>query len=367
MPWADLWMGLLIFEAEMINYLRLFLIPFSLVYGLVIWIRNKCYDFGWFKSTTFDIPLITVGNLAVGGSGKTPVTEYLVELLPQYRIAILSRGYGRRTKGFLLADATACASTIGDEPMQFYSKFPNVTVAVCEDRVEGIRRLKDSHNLVIMDDAFQHRSVKAGLNILLFEYSKLTRMQWLLPAGNLREPFSGYQRAQIVLVTKSPSTLNTVEKAKVSDKFGAPWKPLFSRLQYANLVQVFDGTSLPLSSVKADHVVFLLTGIANPLPLRQEIERHTMVVQHHVYGDHHQFTRSELQQLANRFVAHPNKNKWIITTEKDAQRLNDAGLREILLNLPVFILPIKIDILAEDKVTFDQYVINYVSSYTRDR
>lgn len=360
-------MGLLIFEAEMINYLRLFLFPFSFLYGLVVWIRNKCYDLGWFKSTTFEIPLITVGNLAVGGSGKTPVTEYLVEMLPQFKIAILSRGYGRKTKGFRLADATASASTIGDEPMQFYRKFPNVTVAVCEDRVEGIRRLKNSHDLVIMDDAFQHRRVKAGLNILLFEYSKLTRKQWLLPAGNLRECFEGYKRAQVVLVTKSPDTINGAQKAKISRKFMTGWSPLFSRLQYAQLVHVFDKTSYSLSSVLFDHVVFLLTGIANPLPLRQEIERHTTRVVHYEYADHHRFTRAELQQLADEFKAHSGKNKWIITTEKDAQRLIEAGLREILLNLPVFFLPIKIDILDEDKVTFDQYVINYVSSYTTDR
>ena len=175
----------------MIKYVRLLLLPFSVLYGIVVILRNKLYDWGFFKSTRFDIPIICVGNLVVGGSGKSPVTEYLVHLLSDYKIAVLSRGYGRDTKGFLYADQTSTAKSIGDEPLQFYHKFPQVTVAVCEDRVKGIAQLKEAHDLIILDDAFQHRRLNPGFSILLFEFQKLLEGQFLLPAGNMREPFWG--------------------------------------------------------------------------------------------------------------------------------------------------------------------------------
>ena len=202
----------------MLKYLRLLLLPFNVVYALVVYVRNLFFDWGIFQSTSFDMPIICVGNLAVGGSGKTPTTEYVVRLLSEYKVAILSRGYGRKTKGFVLADDAATAETIGDEPLQYYRKFKNVTVAVCEDRVKGIQKLKDEHEVILLDDAYQHRKVKAGFNVLLFEFSKITRFQMLMPAGNLREPFSGVKRAQAVLITKSPSKISNEIKAEILNK-----------------------------------------------------------------------------------------------------------------------------------------------------
>ncbi len=351
----------------MINTLRLLLLPFSLIYGLVVFVRNKCYDHGIFKSREFDLPVICVGNLVVGGSGKTPVTEYLVDLLPGYKIAILSRGYGRNTKGFILADQYATAESIGDEPMQFYNKFPQVTVAVCEDRVKGIGHLKATHDLIILDDAFQHRRVKAGFNILLCEYSKLLQPQFLLPAGNLREPFGAYRRAQAVLITKMPGKAHPDEKMKIDQAFKEPLKPAFSSIKYHDLISVFGAEYMPFSVVANDTVVFLLTGIANPAPLLSHIKQHTSQIRHHDYPDHHTFSKAEVAKLVNAFRQEKAVPKIIITTEKDAQRLSAIGIKDLLQDLPIFFLPIKIEILAEDKLIFDQNVINYVSSYTRDR
>ncbi|MNK22516.1 Tetraacyldisaccharide 4'-kinase [compost metagenome] len=353
----------------MIKYLRLLLFPFSIGYGMVIVLRNKLYDLGWFKSTHFDIPVICVGNLVVGGSGKSPVTEYLVNLLSDHKIAILSRGYGRKTKGFILADETATAQTIGDEPMQFYSKFKQVTVAVCENRVTGINLLKDDHDLILLDDAYQHRSVKPGFSILLFEYQKLLSPQFLLPAGNLREPFVGYKRAQALLVTKAPIVLTEDERIKCASKFNGKAKNelSFSFITYGELKHLFSEATQPCSSITSNTTVFLITGIANPLPLITHLKNYSGTIQHHDYPDHYQFSKQNVMKLVKAFNDDPSKEKIIVTTEKDAQRLLDVSFKELLLNLPVFYLPIKIELQQEDKNTFDQKILDYVSSITRNR
>lgn len=327
------------------------------------------YDYGLFKSTSFDIPIICVGNLVIGGAGKSPATEYLVQLLSGHKIAILSRGYGRRTKGFILADGTATAQTIGDEPMQFYNKFPNITVAVCEDRVKGINLLKDSHDLILMDDAFQHRSVKPGFSIVLFEYQKLLTPQFLLPAGNLREPFWGYKRAQAVLVTKGPEELTSLERSRCIRKFDQndDFKIVFSYISYGQLKHLYSGEEKPYDAININTAVYLLTGIANPKPLLTQLNWYSQRIVHYDFPDHHKFSKKEIEQLVSAFVLDDTKEKIIITTEKDAQRLLDVIFKELLLNLPVFYSPIKIELQEEDKTTFDQKILNYVSGTTRNR
>jgi tetraacyldisaccharide 4'-kinase len=353
----------------MMRCLRLILLPFSVLYGMAVVCRNKLYDLGLFKSTRFDLPVICVGNLVVGGSGKSPVTEYLVHLLAGYKIAILSRGYGRQTKGFILAGESATALTIGDEPMQFYHKFKQVTVAVCEDRVKGINRLKDDHDLIILDDAYQHRSVRPGFSILLFEYQKLLSPQFLLPAGNLREPFGGYKRAQVLLVTKAPVQLDAAKRLKCSKKFKDrnEKEVSFSFITYGDLKPLFSGREQALDAIAAGTAVYLLTGIANPLPLLAQLKNHSKTVHHYEYPDHHAFSGQNIRQLVKAFNSDPEKEKIIVTTEKDAQRLLAITLKELLLNLPVFYLPIKIALQQEDKATFDQKILEYVSSTTRNR
>ncbi|MES2458391.1 MAG: tetraacyldisaccharide 4'-kinase [Bacteroidota bacterium] len=353
----------------MIKYLRLFLLPFSILYGIVVLVRNKLYDAGIFKSTSFSIPVICVGNLVVGGSGKTPVTEYLVQLFNGKRIAILSRGYGRKTNGYILADQHATAETIGDEPMQFYQKFPQVTVAVCEDRVKGIRLLEAAHDLIILDDAYQHRSVRPGFSILLFEYQKLLSQQFLLPAGNLREPFKGYKRADSLLVTKAPEQLDPVKKEQCAERFEVKSREslAFSSLTYGRLTGLFSKEELPVDQIDPSTHIYLLTGIANPEPLVSYLKQYTSHVQHFDHPDHYSFKLADIHKLVNAFTQNAAADKLIITTEKDAQRLNSESLRELLLNLPLFYLPVKIALSGKDKATFDQKILDYVSGTTGNR
>lgn len=348
----------------MLNYLRFLLLPFSPIYGLIVFFRNKFYDWGIFKSTQFDLPVICVGNLVLGGAGKTPVTEYLVRLLPNYKVAILSRGYGRKTKGFILADENATAQTIGDEPLQYFKKFAHVTVAVCEDRVKGIELLKQNHEVILLDDAYQHRSVKAGLNILLFEFAKLKKWQFLLPAGNLREPFSGYSRADAILVTKSPSNLNKIDQIEVNRKFdlNINQRLSFSTLAYRQLTHLFKPEMIDDVS---GYQVFMLTGIANPQPMFAYLTQFATSVHQFEYPDHHYFTLQNINDLLKVFNGSVAEKKIIITTEKDSQRLLHNDFKELLLLLPIYYLPITVALAPKDKLHFDKKIIDYVTHTKR--
>lgn len=351
----------------MIRYLRLLLFPVSLLYGVVVMVRNLLYDKGILKTEKFDIPVICVGNLAVGGSGKTPVTEYLVQLLQGKRIAILSRGYGRSTRGFILAGPADTAETIGDEPKQFSSKFPGVTVAVCENRAEGIRRLKDNHDLIILDDAFQHRSVTPGFSILLFEYDKLRTPQFLLPAGNLREPFHGHRRAQLCLVTKAPEQPTNQQIASATAAFSSPEQVLFSFLRYGDLVHLHTGETKPLQDIQPATEVFLLSGIANPAPLCRKLAAYTTRLRHFEHPDHYAFKAADIGRLTAAFMSSTATDKLIVTTEKDMQRLQTGTLRELLLNLPIYYLPVKVAMQPQASAIFDQKITDYVAGTTRNR
>ncbi|GAB1463423.1 tetraacyldisaccharide 4'-kinase [Pedobacter sp.] len=348
----------------MLKYLRLLLLPLNPLYALVVYLRNKLYDWGIFRSTGFDLPIICVGNLAVGGAGKTPTTEYLAKLLAAYKVAILSRGYGRKTKGFLVADDNATAQTIGDEPLQYYHKFKNVTVAVCEDRLTGIRKLKDSHDVILLDDAYQHRKVKAGINVLLFEFAKINQYQLLMPAGNLREPFSGIKRAQMVLITKSPTAVTAAVRDELLAKLNLnPQQDLaFSHIDYRKLTHLYTGAA---TEFQEKQEVFLLTGIANPAPLKQYLASKPIHIQSFEYPDHHCFTEKEIGTLVAAFQKHPAKEKIIVTTEKDGQRLLANNLKDLLLNLPIYYLPIANEINTTDKYRFDQKILDYVASAKR--
>ncbi|RZL17504.1 MAG: tetraacyldisaccharide 4'-kinase, partial [Pedobacter sp.] len=320
----------------MSTYLRYLLLPFSLLYALIIMIRNKLFDVGFLKSASFDLPVICIGNLAVGGSGKTPVTEYLVKLLEGKRVAILSRGYGRDTKGYLQANPNSTANSIGDEPLQYFHKFPQITVAVCEDRKTGINLLKSDHDVILLDDAFQHRRVRAGLYILLFEFSKFSRPQLLLPAGNLREPFIGFKRSDIILITKCPLQLNENERDNIRNKFSsAPEIPLlFSYINYQQLRSAYSPLNL-VPTLTDQTRIHLLTGIANPKPLVDYLNQHSKDIIHHEYPDHHPFSLRNIVNLVDDFRNDPAINKIIVTTEKDAMRLLDASIKELLLDLPI--------------------------------
>jgi tetraacyldisaccharide 4'-kinase len=368
------------------KYLRWLLFPFSLLYCLVIIIRNWCYDSGVFKSYKFDKPVISVGNLDVGGAGKSPMTEYLIRLLKvDYKLATLSRGYGRTTKGYLeagvpdespglddvLQPAThnsqlTTANQIGDEPAQFKHKFPDITVAVCEKRVDGIKQLLPDHDLILLDDAYQHRAVEPGLSILLFDYNRINEPHLLLPAGNLREPFSGRWRAQIIIITKCPPTLTTNEQAIIAGKIELlPYQQLFfSSIAYQPLYNL-EGQPGGVA-IDNDTTVFLLTGIANAQPLLHYLNGLTPHIIHHNYPDHHPFSLKNITKLADEFSACTSQKKIIITTEKDAQRLDEFRVKSVspvFTQMPVFVIPIGVEFLNGSGHRFDQLILEYVREH----
>ena len=347
------------------KYLRVLLLPFSLLYGLVVVIRNWLYDAGIFKSRPFLIPVISVGNLQAGGSGKTPMTAYLATLLKDnYKTAILSRGYGRKTKGFILGESSAGAAQIGDEPAQYKNTFKDVTVAVCEDRVHGITQLMGSHQLVLLDDAYQHRAVKPGFSILLFDYNNLNAPQWLLPAGNLREPMWGRWRADVIVVTKCPAGLTLVQEEEIAARI----KPFtYQQLFFTaiNYLPFQDMQGNPVNTVvDADTTVYLLTGIANPAPLLQHLQKFTHNIVHHKYPDHYTFSLKNISKLAAEFSACTAPKKLLLTTEKDARRLLEPHLQQLTQQMPFTVLPVGIQFLGEGEKYFNNLILNYVREHT---
>ncbi|WP_374951253.1 tetraacyldisaccharide 4'-kinase [Mucilaginibacter sp.] len=347
------------------KYLRWLLLPFSILYGLVTGIRNWLYDTGLLKSEAFELPVICVGNLEIGGAGKSPITEYLIRLLkPGNQPATLSRGYGRQTKGYMAATLITTVADIGDEPAQFKHKFPDITVAVCENRAQGIRQLQNDHNLIILDDAFQHRAVRPGFSILLFDYHYLQQPHFVLPAGNLREPFSGRWRADVVVVSKCPPNLTFDEMNRAYYRVDPdPSQPLFFTAIAYQPLQDLQGIRADFT-IDADTTIFLLTGIANPAPLVQHLTNLKAHLVHHNYPDHHQFTLKNISKLAADFGACKAQKKIVLTTEKDAQRLGVHYLVNAVANLPVWVLPIGIEFLNNGRQEFDELVLNYVREHT---
>jgi len=313
------------------KFIRIILFPFVPIYFLVTWFRNLAYDKGWFKSMSYDFPVICVGNLSAGGTGKTPMVEYLIRLLKdETKLATLSRGYGRKTKGFLLAKDNITATELGDEPFQFYHKFKDeITVAVDEDRQHGIaalRTLKSKPEVVILDDAFQHRKVKAGYNILLTTYANLYVDDFVLPTGNLREPKKGAKRANIIVVTKCPELLSQEEKEAIVLKL----KPkvyqyvFFSHIGYNDSV-LNETEKVGLNALKS---FTLVTGIANAKPLVNYLKSQQLDFNHIEFKDHHNFTADDVKKLS--------KLDRIVTTEKDYMRLkNEDVLKDKLYFLPI--------------------------------
>jgi tetraacyldisaccharide 4'-kinase len=345
--------------------IRLLLFPFSILYGFGVILRNLAYDFGIFKSHEFQLPVISVGNLSVGGSGKSPMTEYLVRLLKgKYKIATLSRGYGRKTSGFRVVDANSSSIDSGDEPLQFKRKFGDITVAVCENRVTGIQELESNHELIIMDDAFQHRAVRPGLSILLFDYSSLSQKQWLLPTGNLREPLWAINRADIVVVTKCPEKIGKEQHDAIVNRFKTK-KLFFSFLNYGNLKSYNEvNPDRSLKSINQFTKVIVLTGIANADPLIKELNTYRPELIHHQYPDHHQFSEENIAKLVNAFNGLTGDDKLIITTEKDAQRLRSKAISDKIKDLALYYLPVEAEFMEPEKTEFNNLIKEYASKST---
>ena len=344
-------------------YLRALLLPFSLLYGLAIWIRNRLYDWGWLRSTAFDGPVIVVGNLAVGGTGKSPMTEYLVRLLSSRgRLATLSRGYGRETRGFLEVTPSDTARRTGDEPLQFKRKFPQITVAVDEDRVDGVSKLMaDGHDIIVLDDAYQHRALRPGLAILLFDYNTMRQPKWLLPAGNYRDAFSERRRADVMVVTKTPAGTSSGDKERIRRRLSPSQKipVLFAGIGYGPLTPVLNG--LPSAVLNQQLTVLLLTGIATPAPLYEYLSSQVSGMVSMRYADHHSYSTADIEKIIRRFDEIPQAAKIIVTTEKDAQRLSDPALAGLLAGLPLYMVPIHLKFDDTDGAVFRELVLGYCS------
>lgn len=338
------------------NLLRKLLFPFAILYGFITFLRNYLYDKGILKSYSFDIPVIAVGNLSVGGTGKTPQVEYLIRLLlPNYKVATLSRGYKRKSEGFVLADENSNAEILGDEPFQYFKKFPNIQVAVDVDRKNGIEHLlgqSSKPEIILLDDAFQHRRVKAGFYILLTSYDDLFCDDFILPTGNLRESRNGAKRANVIIVTKCPPNITESEQERIKKAIGLDLPIFFSCVAYDD--KVYNETeSLMVSEIKSTPKI-LLAGIAKPKPFFDYLQSDTDEII--AFADHHHFSESEINSIKNK-----SKEKIIVTTEKDFVRLNAKILKKQL-----FYLPIKSKFVANDEA-FDQTILNYVGTCTRNR
>ena len=346
------------------SVVRVFLYPFALIYGAIVWLRNRLYDAKFFSSIEFSVPVITVGNLSTGGTGKTPHVEYLVRLLQyRYRVATMSRGYKRHTQGFLIADEQTNALRIGDEPMQYHIKFPELVVSVAEERMIGIPALlqrRPDIDVILLDDAYQHRSVKAGLTILITDHSRPFYKDHILPFGSLRESRSASKRANIIIVSKCPMRM-TPEEANTIQQHIAPQPHqlvFFTGIHYGKPYDMLTHEEVALNGKN----IILVCGISRPEPLVAFLKSSAADIHTLSYPDHHYFVTPDLEEIK---AAHDNwdvQNKMIVTTEKDAARLHLHLDKLKDWNITIAVLPIAVEVLFNKGPEFDTAVIKYVDS-----
>ncbi len=347
----------------------IFLYPISLLYAFVANFRNFLFDIDIIKSTEFEIPIISVGNITVGGTGKTPHVEYLINLLkPEYRVAVLSRGYMRKTKGFVLADEKSDSNIIGDELMQIKLKYPDIIIAAAEKRVEGIKRLQElveKPDLIILDDAYQHRYVKPGLSILLIDYTKPFFNDFYLPFGRLRESPGQRTRANIIIVTKAPPKLKPIDMRIMAKKVNLfPYQSLyFSSIEYKKLNRVYASEQeiLDIENLKLENYsILLVTGIANSETIEEYISNYSSDIYHLKFKDHFDFTQLEIEKIQDEFLKIQNSKKIIITTEKDSAKLRNFEITNVNMRERMYFLPIQINILNNEQDDVEKQILNYV-------
>jgi tetraacyldisaccharide 4'-kinase len=349
-----------------VTFKKIILFPFAVIYGIITSLRNLLYDWKILKSKSVDVHTICVGNLAVGGTGKTPHVEYLINLLKNdYKIAVLSRGYKRKTSGFIHATPTSSAFDIGDEPLQYKTKNPKLDVCVDANRVNGIKKIlefPEPPNVVILDDAFQHRALNCELKIVISEYTNLYIHDCMMPAGYLRESQKGIERADIIIISKTPDKTTGIEIRNVIKDL----KPLahqqlfFTWLKYGEI----RGFQNPADTIDTLNDLFryriiAFTGIGNPEPLITYLKEYASDVKHSQYPDHHQFTVQDIADLRAQLDAIEGGNKIVVTTEKDAMRLLGSDLQDIANTLPLYVLPIEVDFKDKEQ-EFNETIINYV-------
>jgi tetraacyldisaccharide 4'-kinase len=355
---------------------NILLYPLSLIYGLITGIRNFLYNTGILPSVEFSIPVICVGNITIGGTGKTPHTEYLAGLLSKdFKVATLSRGYKRKTRDFRIASVTSKVSEIGDEPMQIFRKYPDLLVAVERNRVKGVRKILETRpetEVIILDDGFQHRRITPGFSILLSDFERLIVRDELLPYGSLRESKINMRRADIILITKSPEDINPIQRrliVKEIDK--APYQNLyFTSLTYQNPLPVFEENHpgrppFDLQSCEGCSIV-LITGIANPVPLLEYLNNFSGEVIHIPFPDHYNYKEKDVINISRIFTEVKSRNKYLLTTEKDAVRLREFTTFADQIRSVFFYVPVGIKFLNKDKDEFDNMIIDYVRKNKRN-
>ena len=336
------------------GFLRALLFPLTLLYGIGVRFRNFLYDIGLFSSREFGIPIVSVGNLTSGGTGKTPHVEHFIDLLLQagYRPAVLSRGYKRKRSGYQEASDPPDSKIIGDEPAQIKAHFPEILVAVSKDRGKGIRRIKERHenvDVILMDDAFQHRAVNAGMNVLLSSHDRLYIDDDLLPVGRLREPASGAKRADLILVSKCPKNMQPLDRRIIVYKLDPldHQEVYFSYLEYEEPYPVFSD-SKPIT-FPSEHYFIVLTGVEDPEPLHAYIRENECEMEAIARKDHHSFTERDLEQVKRSLHYSAAKNPVILTTEKDAARMKGSDLADAFAKLPVHTMPMKVKVHGDDE------------------
>jgi tetraacyldisaccharide 4'-kinase len=358
------------------NSKNIFLYPLSLIYGLITGIRNFLYNTGILSSVEFHLPVISVGNITVGGTGKTPHTEYLAGLLREnFKVATLSRGYKRKTRDFRIASSSSLVNEIGDEPMQIFRKFPDVLVTVDRNRVHGVNKILEGNpetEVIILDDAFQHRRITPGFSILLTDFERLIIRDYIMPYGSLRESRGNMRRADIILITKSPENISPIQRrliVKEVDK--APYQNLyFTSLTYKAPVPLFGSRDQeevhPDISNGAGCGIVLITGIANPLPFKEYLQKFFGELSHLSFPDHYNFKEKDIIDIASAYRELKSPTKYLFTTEKNAVRLREFTNIEEPIRSSFFYIPVGIHFLNDDKDEFDNLIVDYVRKNKRN-
>lgn len=345
----------------------MFLKLLSFFYGMITGLRNELFNLKILSSQEFDVPVISIGNIAVGGTGKTPHTEYIAELLKSnFKVAVLSRGYKRKTRGFYLVEQTSKVRQVGDEPLQIKLKYSDLMVAVDANRVRGIKLLMEqplNPDVILLDDAFQHQYVTPGINILLTDYNHLITKDSLLPYGRLRESASNKSRASIIIVTKCPAELKPIDERIITKELDIrPYQNLyFSRIDYGSLMPVFPA-DVSMKSVKLVEglTVLMISGIADPTPFKEYLRHGTHDIQEIIFTDHHQYIPKDLDRIVSKFDAISDGKKIIVTTEKDMVRFRDLDSVPDIIRKSMYYIPLKISFLNSAGKDFDRKIVNYV-------
>lgn len=352
---------------------KIILYPFSLLFGVITALRNKLFDWNILRSRSIPVPSISVGNITVGGTGKSPHVEYITKLLKDnYTVGIVSRGYRRKTSGFHMADEQSDATIIGDEPMQFYYTFKNepVFIAVDENRWRGCKKLLKEHpeiDVIILDDAFQHRWIKPGLSVLLSDFFNPYHKDFLMPTGRLREFRRGARRADIIVVSKSGKVLSPITRRTHEEEI----KPAEHQKLYFSYIDYGNPKAIPFLKESPEwgktYAILMVTGIANPYPLEAKVSNECTELHKLKYPDHHKFTIKDAEKIKKTFEEIVSLNKIIITTKKDAMRLSSPEILKIIGHLPVFYWPIHVDLHKEDKEAFNRQILDYVRNHKANR